>query len=358
MRLGIRIFLLGFVLTLLVAGGIVAYVYVQLMPPKPHTATTTITIPKGSTSRDIAVVLARQGIIRDAFVFRLYLKYKHTGHRFQAGTYVMKPGMTLDMVIAQLEAGQTIAVHTTRFTIPEGYTIRQIIELFVKNGYDRQEITTLLHDRAYWHKQATLRTRHLPLRDTMLHPLEGYIFPETYEFPAEMTAQQVVTQLLAQLDRQLEKLPAQWQNQLTKHGVTFHAMLTIASLIEREVKVEAERDIVAGVIYHRMKKKMPLQLDATVQYLFPSPKARLLYDDLRIKSPYNTYIQGGLPPGPISSPGLSSIRAALYPQTTPYLYYVTKKDGTGSHLFAKTYAQHLRNIAASKTTAKKEVPSP
>jgi len=133
--------------------------------------------------------------------------------------------------------------------------------------------------------------------------------------------------------------------------MTFHDLLTIASLVEREVVVDEERALVAGVIYNRLEDGMKLQIDATVQYSLDKPKQRLYEKDLLIDSPYNTYEVEGLPPGPIASPSLESIKAALYPEKSEYFFYVTKKDGSQTHLFAKTYKEHLRNIDKSNQSA-------
>ncbi|UUZ86641.1 endolytic transglycosylase MltG [Paenibacillus sp. P26] len=181
--------------------------------------------------------------------------------------------------------------------------------------------------------------------------LEGYLFPETYEWKKDVTPDEIVESMTQELDKKLAELPKDWQSALKQRGLTFHQPLTVASLIEREVALEEERALVSGVIYNRLKQGMPLQIDATVQYLFDKPKERLFEKDLQIESPYNTYLHPGLPPGPIASPSLASIQAALYPAGTKYLYYVTKKDGSKGHLFAETYEQHLKNIAESKKTA-------
>jgi UPF0755 protein len=130
-------------------------------------------------------------------------------------------------------------------------------------------------------------------------------------------------------------------------GLTLHQLLTIASLIEREAVLDEERPLIASVIYNRLKIGQPLQIDATIQYLFATPKERLFEKDLQIESPFNTYLHTGLPPGPISDSSFASIKAALYPETSDYFYYVTKKDGSHSHLFAKTFAEHQKNIEKS-----------
>jgi UPF0755 protein len=191
----------------------------------------------------------------------------------------------------------------------------------------------------------------IPAEANLRHHLEGYLFPATYELPKkDLTAKGIAETMLKETEKRLAEIP-DWESQLEARGVTFHELMTIASLVEREVVADQERALVAGVIYNRLDEDMRLEIDATVQYLLDKPKERLLYADLEVESPYNTYRQKGLPPGPISSPSLESIQAALNPEKSDYLFYVTKKDGTQEHLFAKTYKEHLKNIEASKKMA-------
>src|SRR5690606_27693089 len=185
-------------------------------------------------------------------------------------------------------------------------------------------------------------------REGLVYKLEGYLFPETYELPADSTANDIMFRLVRELGDKLARLPEGWETRLQETGRSFHELLTVGSRLERD----EERPIVASVIYNRLAKKMNLEIDATVQYALGEHKERLLHEDLKVDSPYNTYLHAGLPPGPIASPGLKSIEAALYPAETKYLFYVTKKDGSGGHLFAETYNGHLRNIERSNETAR------
>ncbi|MNI43023.1 putative aminodeoxychorismate lyase [compost metagenome] len=173
------------------------------------------------------------------------------------------------------------------------------------------------------------------------------MFPETYELVKESTPEQVVEAMLEQLEKKLDSAGG-WQAKLKERGLSLHELLTVASLVEREVVVDSERPVVAGVIYNRLDKGQKLEIDATVQYLLDKQKERLYEKDLKVDSPYNTYRNEGLPPGPISSPGLASIQAALVPEASDYYFYVTKKDGSQGHLFAKTYKEHLANIKKSQ----------
>jgi UPF0755 protein len=174
------------------------------------------------------------------------------------------------------------------------------------------------------------------------------MFPETYEMKKGSTEEQIIARMLQETDRKLATLPEGWQDAMEESGKSLHEIMTIASLIEREVVVDEERALVSSVIYNRLAEPMRLQIDAAVQYALDEPKERLLTKDLEIDSPYNTYKNDGLPPGPIASPSLASIEAALFPAESDYLFYVTKKDGSQTHLFAKTYNEHLRNIDKSE----------
>ncbi len=323
-----------------------------LRPVQPSADPIQITVSPGMDSTDISYLLQENGLIRNGLIFKYYLRFKNEGSRFQAGTYAMTPGMTIDQIIEMLNKGDTVRAETIRFTIPEGFTIMQIADTLSGLNYIDRSKFLRLADRP--EAFAGLLSSHIPDRADLRHRLEGYLFPETYEMKKGSTEEDIIRRMLEELERKLSGLPEGWRNQLKENNIDFHQMMTIASLIEREVVVDDERPIVAGVIYNRLKAKMPLQIDATVQYLFDKPKERLFEKDLRMESPYNTYLHEGLPPGPIASPGLESIRAALYPKKTNYLFYVTKKDGTQRHLFAETYEQHKKNIAASKMQGSKQ----
>ncbi|QGQ95482.1 endolytic transglycosylase MltG [Paenibacillus psychroresistens] len=325
------------------------YVTKELKPVAASEQVVRFTIPTGSNPTQISDILEENGLIRNSSMFWYYLKYTKEGIQFKAGTYEMKPGLKNKEIIDHLNKGDIVKVEVMRFTIPEGFNVEQIAaKLSTQKLVDKTAfIATTDSDRSYscgW-------TADIPSDKAIKHRLEGYLYPDTYEMKKDSTTEDIIERMLCEWDNKLEQLPADWQTQLEKQGLSFHELLTLASLVEREVVVEEERAKVAGVIYNRLKDKMPLQIDATVQYLFDESKERLYEKDLLIESPYNTYLHTGLPPGPIASPSLASIKAALYPEVTKFLFYVTKKDGTSGHLFAETFAQHKKNIA--KSNAKK-----
>jgi UPF0755 protein len=336
-------------LGLVVLLALCAYLYVSagLRPPAKSDHTVRVAIPKGTGTVGIADILEKSGMIRNKRLFSLYLLRKQEGGSFKAGEYEMTPGIPLDDIIAKLNKGETVKEQTLRFTIPEGFTLSQMADkLAAQHAVDKQTFLRMADDPAangimsQWFDPAALNKQ-------VKHPLEGYLFPETYEMKKDSKEADILQRLLTEWDRKLQLLPADWKDVMKARGMTFNELLTVASLIEKEVALDAERPIVAGIIYNRLEKKMPLQIDATVLYALGQFKERVYDKDLQVASPYNTYKIAGLPPGPIASPGILSIKAALYPEKTKYLFYVTKKDGSRGHLFAETNAEHEKNIARS-----------
>lgn len=345
-------FFIALGLVLIAVGSVLFYVWNGLRPAPSSATPVRITIEKGMRANRIADELEQSGLIRNAFLFSAWLKYKNEGSNFQAGDYEMTPGITRDEIVAKLNGGDTVAATAVKFTIPEGFTVTQIADRLAKDaGIDKDKFLKDMSDPKIL--SASAWTKQIPANASMKYSLEGYLFPETYEVKKGSTEEDIINLMVAELDRKLGQLPDDWQSTMEERGLTLHQVLTIASLVEREVVVDDERGKVASVIENRLKKKMPLQIDATIQYALGKQKEKLSTDDLKVDSPYNTYLHTGLPPGPIASPSLKSIEAALYPDDTDYLYYVTKKDGSNRHLFATTYKQHQKNIQISEQNEKK-----
>ncbi len=343
-------FLIALGIVLSIGAGALFYLWNGLRPPAAGKPIEVIITP-GMRAQKIAELLEEKGLIRNAFLFSGWMKLKDEGSRFQAGVYKLTPGMTREEIVAKFDAGDIVAAATIRFTIPEGFTVQQIAQRLAEAGAaDRTKFLDAAKNPSLWTGSAW--TSSLPADGSLRYPLEGYLFPDTYEFKRGATEAEIINRMLAELDRKLDQLPEDWQTVLEERGLTVHELLTIASLIEREVVIDEERPIVSSVIQNRLKKKMPLQIDATIQYLLDKQKERLLQEDLKVESPYNTYLNAGLPPGPIATPSYKSIEAALYPDKTDFMYYVTKKDGTNTHLFAVTYKQHQKNIQTSEKNEK------
>lgn len=345
-------FLIALSLVLAVAGSALLYVWNGLRPVSGAAEPIRLTIDKGMKAQRVAELLEQKGLIRNAKIFGGWMKLKGEGSRFQAGVYELTPGMSREQIVAKLNNGEIVAAATMRFTIPEGFTVVQMADRLSKAGQTkRDEFLQAAANPAQWTGSAW--TSQIPLNEQLRYPLEGYLFPDTYEMRTESTSADIINRMLSELDNKLNQLPEDWQTTLQERELSVHQLLTIASLIEREVVIDEERPIVSSVIANRLNKKMPLQIDATIQYLLDKPKEKLLEGDLKVESPYNTYLNPGLPPGPIATPSLASIEAALYPDETDFYYYVTKKDGSNSHLFAVTFKQHQKNIQLSNKNVKK-----
>ncbi|MCM3746639.1 endolytic transglycosylase MltG [Paenibacillus pasadenensis] len=331
-------------LLLLTAAGIGVYIWNGLRPAAAGEAKQVV-IERGMSPFQVANQLEQDGIIRNSFIFKYYLKFKEQGGAFKAGTYQLSPGMEHDDIVAKLNSGDTVKEETIRFTIPEGFTVLQIADKLSAEGLvDRERFLELADQPRDWDADAV---KSIPDDDRLRHRLEGYLFPDTYELKKGSSEEEILERMLVETDRKLAEF-SELEEALAERKLTLHGLMTVASLVEREVVADKERPAVAGVIYNRLAKPMRLQIDATVQYLLDKPKERLYEKDLEVESPYNSYRSDGLPPGPISSPSLKSIEAALYPETNGFFYYVTKKDGSNEHLFAVTYDQHLKNIRESE----------
>lgn len=344
-RAGIWIILI--VLIVIAAG--IGYGWNAMQPTATSDQVVPYTLKSGTSKSTVAEELAQNGLIKNALAFKVYLKLNSEGSEFKAGDYEFTPGLTYAQIITKLNNADVVVPKTMKFTIPEGYTVTQIADKLSEAGFvDRDAFMKLVDDPSSLKLAQELN---VPTGDGILHPLEGYLFPATYDLPIESTESDIIANMLLATRTKLRSID-NLDAQLKERNLTVHQLLTEASLVEREVVVPEERAQVAGVIDNRLKQNMKLQIDATVQYALGKQKERLLYSDLKIDSPYNTYLHEGLPPGPIANPGLDAIKAALAPEASKYLYYVTKKDGTGGHLFAQTYQEHLKNIETSKSTAK------
>ena len=343
--------ILSIILLFLIAiGALAAWAYYGMQPVASSDQAVQIEIQSGTGSATIADKLQQEGLIKSSLLFKGYLKVKSQGSRFQAGVYQFEPGVTYQEIIAKLNAGEVVEKEMVRFTIPEGFTVAQIgVKLAQEGIVDQRKFKELVKTGKGFTGNLV---QHIPNSSNLMYTLEGYLFPETYEMKKGSTDQEIIERMLAETQKRLDTI-SDLDAKLKQQNLTLNEMMTLASLIEREVVVDAERSKVAGVIYNRLAKDMKLEIDATVQYLLEKPKERLYNSDLRrTDSPYNTYLYAGLPPGPIAAPSMKSIEAALAPESSDYLFYVTKKDGSGEHLFAKTYKEHLNNIKKSKAMAK------
>ena len=291
-----------------------------------------VTVEKGATPAGVGEMLEAKGVIRSARAFTLRARRTiKPGAAIQPGVYDVSPDESPDRILGRLLRGD---IATIKVTFPEGFTTAQVAKRLARNGVaDEAAFLDLATRRGH-----TLRASFKPPAN-----LEGYLFPDTYRFPVGESTEEAAQRMLGSFDKNVARGEAQKIKQSRR---SLHDLVIIASLVEREAQVDRDRARIAGVIYNRLARNMRLQIDATVQYARGQHTARLLYRDLEVESPYNTYRVAGLPPGPICNPGLLSLRAALAPERHPFLFYVARKDG--SHLFGRTLAEHQRNIALAR----------
>ena len=287
-----------------------------------------VVIPPGATFRVAADSLEKAGVIGSARLFRIYASVGGHDRRIRAGTYIMARRLSWAATVSALTDG-TGLIRTV--TIPEGYSIVDIAPVLARAlGADQDSVLAATRDSA-------LRER----LDVPTPTLEGYLFPDTYAF-ADGTTPRVAVQVMVKRFEQVWE-PA-WNQRLEQLALSRHDILALASIVEKEAKLPAERPVIAAVYLNRLRSGMRLQADPTVQYALGRHSTRLYYKDLRIDSPYNTYEHAGLPPGPIASPGRASIVAALNPAAVPYRYFVAHMDG--HHEFHVDYRSHERAVAA------------
>lgn len=288
-----------------------------------------ITIQEGSGTKSIAKTLKSNGIIKNSTAFVYFIKTKDAATSLKPGNYKFGPGkVTFDSILSALLKGNQI--ESISVTIPEGYTVKQIATLLAKKG--------LVDEEKFLECAKTIEPQYDYIeKSDDYRQLEGFLFPETYSIPINYTEKEIIKMMLDQFDKVWTD---DYQQKADNLNLSVKEIITIASLIEREAKVDSERKTISSVIHNRLKIGMLLQIDATIQYLLPEQKDRLFYKDLEVDSPYNTYKNKELPPTPIASPGKACIEAALEPEETPYFYYRTKAVGNGEHHFSKTLEEH------------------
>jgi peptidoglycan lytic transglycosylase G len=309
------------------------WIYVNLERPfKGYDAAEQfVEIPTGTGSMAMGKRLADAGVIRSPTSFRIAVWMRGTGRRLQAGEYRFDRAMTTAEVVDKIARGD---VYVRTITFREGLTNREMAGLFEAAGFGTADEflkaagnAQLIHDV-----------------DPAARDLEGYLFPDTYTLQRKTTAAQLIERMVTRFKK---AFTAELRENAAASGRTIRELVTLASLVEKETGKEEERPIVAGVYANRLRIQMPLQCDPTVIYALMRAgryDGNIRRDDLQIDSPYNTYRYPGLPPGPIAAPGEASLRAAAAPASVPYLYFVSRNDG--SHVFSTTLDEHNRNVAS------------
>jgi UPF0755 protein len=307
------------------------YLYRQVHEPYRGYSMTEVfvQVPQGASSREIGRRLVDAGVVENLTVYRAAVWLSNQAERLRPGEYRFAEPLTPLAVVDKIARG---AVYTVNITFPEGLTIAQMAQIFEGHGFGpAEEFVSASKDVSL---VASL--------DPVAKDLEGYLFPETYAVPRDVSAASLV-RLMTQ--RFAHALTPELQQAALAHGLNTRELVTLASIVEKETARPDERSIVAAVYDNRLRKGMPLQCDPTVIYaleLAGEYTGNLRRVDLEFDSPYNTYRVAGLPPGPIAAPGLASLEAAGHPAEVDYLYFVSRNDG--SHVFSRTLAEHNRNV--------------
>ena len=327
-------------------GGRAVYKYITgaLQPVDPNSEEVIeVEVPIGSGLTSISEMLEDKGLIKDAKIFKYYAKFNNES-QFQAGTYGLTKAMTLDELIESLKTGKVYRTPVFTMTIPEGLTLDQIAAIVEKRtSIPKKEFLDYVNNEQtiadLMGRYPNILTEEI-LGEDVRYPLEGYLFPATYPFFEEKPT--VDTVVSTMLDSTSDNITPYFAY-LESNEKSVHWLLTFASLLEREATAKTDRETIASVFYNRLDDGMPLQTDPTVLYALGEHKDRVLFEDLEIQDPYNTYVNTGLPPGPIANAGKSSIEAVVDPSITDYLYFLADKEGNNH--FAKTYDEHLANRA-------------
>lgn len=337
----VAIIIISIVLILLV-GGISGYVYIKsaLKPVNPDSEKEIdVEIPMGSSTSDIASILEDDGVIKDARVFRFYIKFKNESN-FQAGVYRFSPSMTLSEMIMALKKGENAEEAVYSVTVPEGKTIEQIADIYAnKMSFSKKEFLDKVNDpdfiKQLIDKYPDILSDDI-LKDDVKVPLEGYLFAATYRFYNDDPSVESIVQKML---KKTTKVVSPYMNAVDESDMTVHEMFTMASLVEKETGKKKERKTIAGVFYNRLDEDLPLQTDPTVLYALGEHKKKVLSEDLEVESPYNTYYVDTLPAGPISNFAENSLDAATNPEDTEYKYFL--HDDNGKIHYATDHDEHV-----------------
>ncbi len=318
------------------------------LPRQPFSETEVVfSIEKGWGSRDIAYNLEKEGLIVFSPVFRVYVLTIGVSEKLQAGKYFLSPSMNISQIASKMAQGEVIK---EKITIIEGWNLRNIGFYFENKGmFQAEEIWEVAGFPAIDYAEATdlpepkdFSSDYEFLKEKPANVgLEGYLFPDTYEINQGIEAAEIIWKMLNNFD---EKLTTDLRQEIKNQKKTIFDIITMASLIEKEVQTKEDKEIVSGIFWKRIKLGKPLESCATIAYIKGVDQWRYSFEDTRIGSPYNTYLNPGLPVGPICNPGLESIEAALYPKESQYWYYLSTPEG--ETIFSRTLEEH--NIAKAK----------
>lgn len=285
-----------------------------------------VEIPRGYSLKKIVNLLKKETLIENRSTFVILAHLRGTTGQLKAGEYLLSTDMTPLEIMDKLLKGNVI---TYSLTIPEGYTIKEITNLLEKNKLlDKERFAALTRDRKL-----------LNSLEIKAESLEGYLFPDTYHFPKGTKEEEIIRKMVEKLNNLFTE---DIKTRLKQINFSKHEILTLASLIEKEARIDSERKLISAVFHNRLKKNMLLQSDPTVIYALKDFHGNIRKKDLQIDSPYNTYVYRGLPPAPIANPGKDSILAALYPAEVDYFYFVAKNNG--EHYFSSSFKEHNKAV--------------
>ncbi len=296
-----------------------------------------VLIPKGAGLDTIAAILESQGLIGNPQLFKLAARVLGYDRNLKAGRFTIPAGSSIYRILRQLARGMS---QQDMITIPEGWRTDQVAQLLYERAkIDPMRFLALAGDSSF------VRSLGVPA-----DRLEGYLFPETYPFYPLLSPEEVIRVMV---DRALRTFGEEMASPGARDGLTLHQLVTLASIVEAEAQIASEQPRIAAVFYNRLREGMMLQSDPTVVYALGVWRNRVYYKDLDVKSPYNTYRNKGLPPGPICNPGRRAFHAVLFPAAdTTEFYFVARGDGT--HIFSRTWEEHLRAIASVRAQARRD----
>lgn len=330
-----RISLLLVLLAILVGGFFYIYDKINLSVGKA-TESKIVTIEKGENALEVGAKLTEKKLITGKYYLAFYLWKSGKLRSLVAGTYEFSPGLKIPE-ISKIITGGEVAPNRVKLTIPEGWTAKQIAERIDNNGFSGKDFLVLVDNPSQQLKDTFPFLSEIPKGQS----LEGYLFPDTYFFAKDATAEDIVSKMLKNFS---DKISAAMLTEIKNQGKSLFEIVTMASIVEGEVKSESDRRIVAGLFWNRLAIGQAFGSDATLEYVLGGNKRQHSIAETRIDSPYNTYRFKGLPPGPVCNPGALAIDAALHPAKTEYNYFLSD-PATGKTIFSKTFEEHVANKA-------------
>lgn len=309
----------------------ICFVYIRrelYLPLDPTGKEKPFLVKKGDNFLAIGKNLEKEFLIKNYFYFSLYSFCKRKHKNLKAGEYLLSPAMSIVEIAEKIINGQTNKI---KITIPEGWTKEDIADLLeIKNLSSREEFLNVANSPEKFYEQFNFLRKNPELKD-----LEGYLFPDSYFFERPASPEEIISVFLRNFEK---KVNSEMMAEIDRQNKSLFEIIIVASLIEKEVILKSDKEIVSGILWKRLSIGMPLQVDATITYLTKRKSTAITMEELKIDSPYNTYKYAGLPPGPISNPGIESILAAIFPQKTSYLFYLSSK--TGETIFSENAKDH------------------